>query len=187
MKQGKRPHARFLQPEEKDLWDHVTQTVRRTSLRPSSPKEAIEDQPDRRNAAPRRRAVMPPPVPVAQKRSEPLSHGATQGMDGRTAMRMKRGKLDIHGRLDLHGHTQRAAHQALETFLSESFHRDRRTVLVITGKGDPVAGRPGVLKDTVPRWLNEMPMRQWVTGFSYAAVKDGGEGALYVRIKRRRT
>lgn len=116
-----------------------------------------------------------------------MTHGGPHGMDGRTARKLKRGKLTIDGTLDLHGHSQRAAHDALTRFLADGVQSGRRTVLVITGKGDPVGGRPGVLKDAVPRWLNEMPIRQWVSGFSYAAVKDGGEGALYIRLKRKRT
>lgn len=107
-------------------------------------------------------------------------------MDKRTARRLKRGQLGIDARLDLHGHVQATAHRALETFLERSFHDGHRTVLVITGKGNRGTGQVGVLKEAVPRWLNQAPIRDWVTGFSYAAVKDGGDGALYIRIKRRR-
>ena len=115
-----------------------------------------------------------------------MSHGDTSGMDRRTTQKLKRGKLDIEGTLDLHGYTQTKAHQALSRFLRTGYETDRRTVLIITGKGDRLGGRPGILKEAVPGWFNETPMRRWVAGFSYAAPKDGGNGALYVRIKRRR-
>jgi len=107
-------------------------------------------------------------------------------MDKRTARRLKRGQLGIDARLDLHGHVQSTAHRALETFLERSFYDGHRTVLVITGKGKRGTGQVGVLKEAVPRWLNQSPIRDWVTVFSYAAVKDGGDGALYIRIKRQR-
>lgn len=183
-----------LSPEDKALWEHVTQSVRRVqtdlmsaasldqTLEPNRPED--EETPKRKKM----RAPLAQPTPVKPKPSAPsMSHGAAPGMDRRTAQRLKRGKLDIEGTLDLHGYTQTKAHQALSRFLQTGFETGRRTVLIITGKGDRLGGRPGVLKDAVPGWFNEMPMRQWVAGFSYAAPKDGGNGALYVRIKRRRT
>ncbi|MGY9015413.1 MAG: Smr/MutS family protein, partial [Rhodospirillales bacterium] len=65
-----------------------------------------------------------------------------------------------------------------------SWLADRRMVLVITGKGLRPDGTTGVLRTAVPRWLNESPNRERILGFSYAAPKDGGEGALYVRLKK---
>ncbi len=179
--------GRPLSAEERALWRHVTETVNRTAPLDVDPDESAPPPPARPHATPRRRAHLPPPDVPATKAPPALTHGGSVGMDGKTARRLKRGKLMIDARLDLHGHTQRAAHDALTGFIARGIDRGHRTVLVITGKGDPVAGRPGVLKDMVPRWLNEMPIRQWVSGFSYAAVKDGGEGALYIRLKRTRS
>ena len=58
-------------------------------------------------------------------------------------------------------------------------------MLVITGKSTRADGSIGVLRQAVPGGLNEAPNRARVTAFTFAAAKDGGEGALYVRIKRR--
>ncbi len=192
MRGGKRPRRRRLSADEKALWDHVTQSVRRASA-DGNPLPLDEDDPDvaeDTTAAPkktrvRRRLIEPPPLPPAPN-PVPLTHGTTAGMDRRTAQRLRRGKLDVEATLDLHGHTQAAAHRTLERFLQDGYMTGTRTVLVITGKGDRLGGKPGVLRDAVPRWFNEMPMRQWVAGFSYAAPKDGGDGALYVRLKRRK-
>ena len=85
--------------------------------------------------------------------------------------------------MDLHGMTQDQAHRALNAFLQASQDAGRRTVLVITGKG---AGGEGVLRAAVPRWLNEGAARGMVHAFSHAAPKDGGEGALYIMLKRRK-
>jgi DNA-nicking Smr family endonuclease len=50
-----------------------------------------------------------------------------------------------------------------------------------------MAGRgAGVLREAVPRWLNEPPLRPRVIAFTYAQPKDGGHGALYVLLKRPR-
>ncbi len=189
---GKRPRRRHLSADEKALWDYVTQSVKRSSADGTplphdqhDPDDAGEPAPTPKKTRVRQRLIEPPPLPPAPN-PVPLSHGTTVGMDRRTAQRLRRGKLDVEATLDLHGHTQAAAHRTLERFLHDGYMAGTRTVLVITGKGDRLGGRPGILRDTVPRWFNEMPMRQWVAGFSYAAPKDGGDGALYVRLKRRK-
>ena len=54
---------------------------------------------------------------------------------------------------------------------------------MVTGKGMQGAG---VLKAQVPRWLNQSPLRERIIGFSLARPHHGGDGALYVLIRRRR-
>ncbi len=61
----------------------------------------------------------------------------------------------------------------------------KRMVLVITGKGI-TASKSGVLKESVPRWLNEPSLRRHVLAFDYAEPQHGGEGALYVLLKRKK-
>jgi len=96
---------------------------------------------------------------------------------------MRRGQVDIEARIDLHGMTQDEAHQALSEFLQDSFSAGRRTVLAITGKG---AGGEGVLRYAAPKWLNEASNREMIRGFSHAAPKHGGAGALYILLKRQK-
>lgn len=182
-----RPRHRRLSADERALWDEIAKSVNPAKRDPAPSSMPEETAPGAASKKPRVRARLPIEPPSPPPPSAPdLSHGKAPGMDRRTQQRLTRGKLDIEGRLDLHGHIQADAHRALTGFLQAAFNNGRRTVLVITGKGDRLAGRAGVLKEMVPRWLNEMPIRQWVTGFSYAAPKDGGEGALYIRVKRRR-
>jgi len=95
--------------------------------------------------------------------------------------KMRRGQVSIEAKLDLHGMTQAEAHRELGSFLFDQQSMGRRSVLVVTGKG---VGGAGVLRDAVPRWLNEGDNRRMVRAFSHAAPKDGGEGALYVLLKR---
>lgn len=113
-----------------------------------------------------------------------LDHGKTAGIDRRTSDRMKKGEMVIDGRLDLHGMMQDAAHSALRGFVMASSEMGRRCLLVITGKGSREGA--GVLRREVPRWLNEPSLRPFVLAFSYAQPRHGGEGALYVLLKRRR-
>lgn len=193
MADPKRPKGK-LSAEDEALWKDVTKSVRPAIS--DKLKADLGDGPDEaetQKPRPRKgratRISMPPdilPRTPASVGAPEITHGRSAQMDGRTLQRLRRGKLQIDGKLDLHGHTQTVARNALEDFLHDSFMGGRRTVLVITGKGDQIGGRPGVLKEMVPRWLNETPFSQWVTGFSYAAPKDGGNGALYIRVKRRR-
>ena len=101
-------------------------------------------------------------------------------------MRLKRGQLAIDGRIDLHGMTQDKAHRALEKFLTASQGAGQRCVLVITGKGLRPTGETGVLRNLVPRWMNAPAIRGRVLSFCTAQPRDGGTGALYVLLKRKR-
>ena len=102
-----------------------------------------------------------------------------------------RGKDTIDARLDLHGLTQHEAHDTLLRFLRSASARDARLVLVITGKGKLSGKRDvggdrerGVLRRQVPQWLSLPEFRAYVVGFEDAAIAHGGEGALYVRVRR---
>jgi len=125
-------------------------------------------------------------APIHHAQSNALLHGQAPGLDKRTQQRLRRGQVDIEARLDLHGLTQTAAHQTLERFLERAYTAGKKTVLVVTGKGLRADGEVGVLRRAVPRWLNEAPMRHWVHAFDHAAPRDGGEGALYIVMRRRK-
>jgi len=102
----------------------------------------------------------------------------------RTRQRVARGLEAIDARLDLHGLTQSEAHAALFHFLRNASEHEARLVLVITGKGARGDGARGVLKRQVPQWLALPEFRTFVIGFEEATVRHGGEGALYVRLRR---
>lgn len=103
----------------------------------------------------------------------------------RMKQRVARGKEKIDGRLDLHGLTQSEAHATLLRFLRTASSREARLVLVITGKGARAGeGERGVLKRQVPQWLGSPEFRALIIGFEDAHAAHGGEGALYVRVRR---
>lgn len=104
-------------------------------------------------------------------------------VDGALHRRITRGRDAIAARIDLHGMTQDVARAALTTFVRRAVDDGWRAILVITGKG---VGGDGVLKRRVPDWLGEPPLRDHVAGVSEAHRRHGGEGALYVALKRKR-
>jgi DNA-nicking Smr family endonuclease len=102
--------------------------------------------------------------------------------------RVARGREAIDARIDLHGLTQSEAHAALLHFLRSASARGARLVLVITGKGRRGEGDRdrGVLRRQVPQWLGLNEFRPFVIGFEDAHIAHGGEGALYVRVRKTR-
>jgi DNA-nicking Smr family endonuclease len=137
--------------------------------------------------APKVAPAVPSPLPTARAR-------AIAGLDQRKADRLRQGRLPIDARLDLHGMTQDAAHAALDRFLNSAAARGDRCVLIITGKGAAkrtddnaiMPARGGVLRAAVPRWLGESTMRPFIVAVHPAALQHGGDGALYVLLKRKR-
>lgn len=182
-----RPRRRVLSPDEVRIWQAVATSV--TPL-PGRVVPALPEDVDDISAAPPAAAAAPAPAlprpapPPAPRVLPALDHGTTPGLDKRSAERMKKGEMEIDGRLDLHGMTQDTAHAALVGFISRAYDSGRRCLLVITGKG--YREGTGVLRANVPRWLNQSPCRERILGFSHARPQHGGEGALYVLIKRRR-
>jgi DNA-nicking Smr family endonuclease len=89
----------------------------------------------------------------------------------------------VEARLDLHGLRQAEAQRALIDFLRRAQASGLRMAIVVTGKGSRNE-EGGVLRRLVPLWLHGPQMRDLVVGYSEAARHHGGEGALYVQIRR---
>lgn len=173
------------------LWKAVTNDVKQIKRAPSPgpgpkiAKEPAQPQPKKTRASPARPAAPARPKPPPAPPQRELSHGRAAGVDKRTMDRLRRGQLPIEAEIDLHGHTQEEAHRVLNAFIAGHAAAGRRCVRVITGKGNFREGG-GVLKAAVPRWLNESPLHDGILAFSHARRDDGGEGALYVLLRRRR-
>ncbi|HEY4163562.1 MAG TPA: Smr/MutS family protein [Dongiaceae bacterium] len=190
---------RRITEDEAALWKSVAKTAlplrRRRKSEPATPDESPVPTPKAppraakaKPAAPSKASPSPPPTsqpPASQKWPAELAHGASVGIDKRQAERFRRGKTPIEGRIDLHGRTQREAHDDLNDFLSRAHAAGKRCVLVITGKG-VTGSKIGVLRANVPRWLNEPNLRRNILAFDYAEPQHGGEGALYVLLKRKK-
>jgi DNA-nicking Smr family endonuclease len=184
---------RRLTDDEHALWQGVARSVsplrkraRRTVI--SEPGETAKTPPKPtlklRAATAAKKAPVPaapPPKPAGPPPLAPLGRKLKQ--------RIARGSHAIDGRLDLHGFTQAEAHDALLRFLRARQARAAKMVLVITGKGfrgDAGTGERGVLRRMVPLWLGLPEFRDYVIGFEAAGLGHGGEGALYVSLRKSR-
>jgi DNA-nicking Smr family endonuclease len=177
---------RALTEEERALWDSVAGQIK--PLRNMPRDKAVENVSPRaeagvagKSSASKKVQISTPAAPRAARPAPP----PLVPLGRRERSQLSRGQKDIEARLDLHGMTQARAHHALAGFLQRA-HLDGLTfVLVITGKGSFGAdsGR-GVLRRQVPHWLAQPEFRSLVVGFEEAHIGHGGEGALYVRIRR---
>jgi DNA-nicking Smr family endonuclease len=121
----------------------------------------------------------------------PAARPIQKDLDGNTKERLKRGGVRPQASMDLHGLTQEAAHRALLSFLQRSRKSGFRLTLVVTGKGNAknedaewMTRSHGVLKEMVPRWLNEPEFAALIAGSTPAHVRHGGAGALYVYLRK---
>jgi len=183
--------GRRLKPDEEDLWKTVTESI--DPLAPNKRnRKTLSDDPVAGDAPPaphgvkqgkKKKLIQPPKV--EPKPDSPLNPNA--GVDKRTLGRLKKGKMSIDARVDLHGHTRESAYRILCNFIEGAYDRQNRCVLVITGKGLRGAdGGEGVLKQAVPGWLSGGKLKPMIVSWQLAQPRDGGSGALYVLIKRRR-
>jgi DNA-nicking Smr family endonuclease len=180
-----RKGRRLLSREDRELWDGVTRSVE--PLRKRRKKaEVVSDDEISVPAPPR--TVSPRRVTAAPLSPKPKAPPSLAPLERKLKQKLRRGRADIDARIDLHGHTQAAAHDRLIRFLHVSQDKGAALVLVITGKGGkPGSGERGVLNRQVPLWLGLPELRSLVVGFDTASVAHGGEGALYVRLRKKRS
>ena len=169
---------RDLDHEDLRLWAIVASTVRPAhgralplipKVKPATATTAAKPAPTLAAALPAaapRRPVHRPPEAIEPKRRHRITHE----------------REPLVARIDLHEMTFDHARSALTAFMLRAYDQGWRAVLVITGKG--LLGG-GVLRRHAPEWLAEPPIRSVVAGVSEAHRRHGGEGALYVALRRK--
>ena len=187
-KAGSAYNQRRLRPDEEQLWQELSKSIKPLSLSDGNKKIAALVTPSLSKKKPQHQSIAPDDGRLFSSPSikQVFLHGKAPGLDRKTQVRMRRGQVRLEGRLDLHGMIQTEAYRALLNFIEAAYYDGRRSVLVITGKGLTRDGEVGVLRQAVPRWLNEQPLNALIKGFGYAARQHGGEGALYVLIRKKK-
>jgi DNA-nicking Smr family endonuclease len=92
---------------------------------------------------------------------------------------LSRGLIPWTASLDLHGLNTETARHALIRFIQSHANT---CVLVIHGKGEYQRGQAPVLKNLVYRWLLQLDE---VLGLHSARGRDGGNGAVYVLLRKK--
>ncbi|MFN4287944.1 MAG: Smr/MutS family protein [Brevundimonas sp.] len=197
---------RRLSPEDRRLWQKIARSVTplearrlKQALLSSSESEPAPEPPAER-APSKARAGSAPPAPgmglsgtpartSAKTTAKTLANSApareppSQVIEPNRARRVQRERDPIEARIDLHGYGRFQAEDAVVAFLSSSYARGHRTVLIITGHGR--AGG-GIIRASLPEWLSSERLRPIVAGHGPAHRRHGGEGATYVTLKRKK-
>ena len=159
---------------DQDLWNYVTRGIK--AYKPSNQQQLLPTKT-------RIRKITSPAAP-----KPPLFFNAPavlpgKGFDRSTETKLRRGQLPLEGRLDLHGKTQAEAYELLRRFIHSAVAQEKRTILVITGKGQRFEG---ILRQMVPQWLADPALAQYIVAVTPAQPKDGGTGAFYLRLRKSR-
>ena len=167
--------------DDKGAWESLTETVKPLK----QTKKLFHEIPK-----PKRIHVDSKPMIGGERQfvrsDKSLTVGNTDQMDHRTARKFKRGEFRVEGRIDLHGMTLDQAYTALTSFIERSAEAGKRSLLVITGHGLRSETGRGAIREQAPRWLNEPFIRRYILAITQAEPKDGGQGALYVLLRRDR-
>ncbi|GAA0269354.1 Smr/MutS family protein [Alteraurantiacibacter aestuarii] len=189
---------RGLSAEEAALWARLAQSVTPLEKR-ATPKPvplvhppAATPMPHPRSSPPRKvKGRVPPPLVKAAPASVPAPvHAPGTGLDSHWERRLARTSTEPEFTLDLHGHTLDQAHRRLDQGLMQAKAMGARLVLVITGKSRPVdaadrGDRRGAIRAKILDWLAAGPHGSDIAAIRKAHRRHGGEGALYLVLRRR--
>ena len=97
--------------------------------------------------------------------------------------------------LDLHGHSLSEANKLIEKFIVKSYEENINKLLIVTGKGlhsdnekNPYISKDlSILKYSVPEFINNnTELMNRILDIQNAEIKDGGSGAFYINLKRKK-
>ncbi|MDR7100992.1 Smr/MutS family protein [Croceicoccus sp. BE223] len=190
MKPPRRPVPEGLSEEEAALWAKVASTV-----------TPFKDRMTRPAAMPRKAVAIPdlavPPtrirgrVPAPCVAPPPSAPPPPPGLDSHWERRLGARALQPDFTLDLHGHTLDQAHRRLDMGLAQAKALGARVVLLVTGRPRPVEAadrgeRRGAIRAKVLDWLAAGPHGADIAAVRHAQRRHGGDGALYLVLRRGR-
>ena len=191
---------RGLSAEEAALWRRVTETVE--PLNPPRARLGEGDQPQAgggvapQEAPPRKKpptTKTPPPPPLRVGGPPPRDKLGEDRLvlDSSWERKLSRAAIAPDFTLDLHGHTLDQAHRRLDMGLGQAKAMGARLVLLVTGKARPTEAadrgdRRGAIRAKVLDWLAAGPHASDIAAIRKAHRRHGGEGALYLVLKRGR-
>jgi DNA-nicking Smr family endonuclease len=184
-----------LSPDERALWQDVTDSVEpleeheRSGKQPLAPDPAVPAMPPALPRLAKKKTIVAPDNSRRKAQPKVLPLVAPAVIDRRARRKIARGQTAIDSTLDLHGMTQEQAFSRLHRHIEQASAAGQRCILVITGKGgqgsDAGSGK-GVLRRNLPDWLANQALGGRVSGITAAAPSHGGSGAFYVRLKRQK-
>ena len=109
---------------------------------------------------------------------------------------LKKGRIKIDRRLDLHGHTILDAYEKFRYEVVKLYNKNKRCMLVITGKGVHLKRKDGneenpklfygKIKKSIIEWIKEDQFKNYILTYQDAGFDYGGDGALFVYLRRKK-
>lgn len=187
---------RGLSAEEQAAWSRLAESVTPLAgrTRPVVQAKAPEAPKAQPVGTARPKRVKPkPPTHVTRTPAPPPSRipEAPAALDSHWERRFKAGRVEPDLTLDLHGHTLDTAYTRITAGLDQARAMGARVVLVIAGRERPVdpadrAHRRGAIRAKLLDWLAAGPHADSISAVRRAHRAHGGDGALYLILKRRR-
>ena len=181
---------RGLTEEEAEAWEKVAATVapmHPARLRVEKPKPVVKLPP-----APQPKAKRMPVRPVAASpRPSPPPRAPQNSLDSSWDKKLKSGSIQPDFTLDLHGHGLDAAYDRLMSGVAQARAMEARTILLVTGKPRPVdpadrGSKRGAIRAKVLDWLAASSHHAAIAAIRRAHIRHGGDGALYIVLRRER-
>lgn len=191
---------RGLSVGEQAAWAHLAASVKPLpgKKRPSPPAKAEVSQPKDAGVASKAGVPAPPGkfikpakvVPRQPVKPRVPAPAPAPGLDSHWDRRVKGGRLEPDLTLDLHGHTLDTAYDRIMTALDQARMMGARVVLVVAGRERPVdpadrMAKRGAIRAKLLDWLAASRHADAITAVRRAHIRHGGEGALYLILKRR--
>ena len=110
----------------------------------------------------------------------------TLGIDRKLDKKLKGGQIKIDKTIDFHGKTLDEAFDSLLLNIESAFENGLRMLLVITGKGRGTKEGKESIKSQIEYWMKHPNISSKVIKYTDAQQRDGGTGALYVLLKRKK-
>ncbi len=97
--------------------------------------------------------------------------------------------------IDLHGYSLNDANREIEKFIFQCYDQGVNKVRVVTGKGlhsqnenDPYVSKDlSMLRYSIPDYIkNNNALMGIINNFDKARIEDGGEGAFYILLKKKK-
>lgn len=188
MAHPKMPHRR-LNPDEQALWLQLTRSVRPFRVKARAAPEPVPSDPPAPAPMPKRIKGRVPPLSAPPAPPPPPRRAPVAMLDRSWEKRIRSGQLRPDHSVDLHGHTLAGAHAALEAALRQGVSQGQRVLLVVTGKprgARTEAGGRGAIRAEIGNWLERSPLADRIASVRVAHPRHGGDGALYVILRRER-
>ena len=110
-------------------------------------------------------------------------------------LKLKKKKYNKTYSIDLHGYTLEEANKSIQDFINKSYEKNINQLIVVTGKGihsnnekNPYVSKDlSILKYSVPEFIKKnVDLMKKISEIKNAEIEDGGSGAFYIYLKRKK-